>query len=201
MGVNQRECEGCWGGGRQKQVRKDKYGEQGQGDVHLLESLDNNGTGVALDLSPLHEGIPYLLPDEERMRLRCLRPAGIYSSTALDMLKNRLAAQMEGQAREELKQYSRIENFLFEPESVRSQSAVAAWLYPAYLGWFPVHGAMGYVLCDALSGKANWGLGLASEPGATPAESSPRWMFIAAGLATAAAAGAATWYFLEHRGG
>ncbi|MBP9713116.1 MAG: hypothetical protein KBD60_05395 [Sterolibacterium sp.] len=199
VGTNQRECEGCWGGGKQKQTRKDKHDEQGDVAYTLLDSLDNNGTGVALELSPVHAEVPWLLPDEERSRLHCLRPAGVYSSTALDVLKNRLAARMEAQVRDRLKQYSRIESFMFEPESVCSQSAVAAWLYPAYLGLFPVPGATGYVVCDGLSGKANWALGLATESDQV-ATNATRVPIIAGGLAAAATAGALAWYFFAQRG-
>jgi hypothetical protein len=155
IGTQQQDCPSCWGSGKEKQSRKERHGEKGQGDVALLESLDNNGTGVPLTFAVQPAAIPLLLPDEERLRLRCLRPAGIYSS-ALDGLKNQLASSLEAQARASMAQYSRIEAFRFEPESVTSQSAVAAWLYPVYLASFAAPGGMGHVLCDAQSGAVHW---------------------------------------------
>ena len=198
VGTNQRNCESCWGTGKQKQAKKETHVERGEGSIHLMDSLDNNGTGVALDFAPEHEELPWLLPDEERMRLRCLRPAGIYSSSALDNLKNRLASMLEAQGRENLKQYSRIESFMFDPESVRSSSAVAVWLYPAYVSSFHVPEGRGYVFCDALSGEANWALGLASDQDHEHVSSSSRLPLIAGGLAGATLIGAAAaWYFLN----
>ncbi len=193
VGTQQHQCESCWGSGKQKKSHKNKSPERGDASVSLLDSLDNNASGVELTLTPLHEAEPLLLPDEERLRLRCLRPASIYSSTALDRLKNRLAATMEEQAKVKLAQYSRIDDFMFEPETVRSHSAVAAWLYPAYLGTFKLPAARGYVVCDALSGKVSWALG--AVPVATSATSSTLFLRLAGGLALAAAVGAAVWYF------
>lgn len=197
MGTNQRDCDACWGTGKQKQVKKEAHVEQGEGGIHLMESLDNNGTGVALDLAPIHEeGLPWLLPEEERMRLRCLRPAGIYSSFALDHFKNQLASMLDASCRENLKHYSRVERFRFEPDSVRSHSAVAAWLYPAYVSSFHVPEGRGYVVCNGLSGEANWALGLAS--GQEQVSSSSKLPLIAGGLAGVTLLGAgAAWYFMN----
>lgn len=198
-GANQRECQSCWGSGKEKQTRKAKHPEHGEAGAALLDSLDNNGTGVALAFEALHEGEPLLLPDAERARLRCLRPASIYSSNALDGLKNRLAAAMEEQAKSALKKYSRIDGFLFDGESVRSHSAVGAWLYPAYLGSFEAPGAKCYVLCDALGGKVVWTHG-AADDGAAAASSggtAAKLPLIAGAAAIALAAGAAAWYFLK----
>ncbi len=196
VGTNQRNCDVCWGTGKQKQVKKETHVEQGEGSVSLMDSLDNNGTGIVLGFKPEHDALPWLLPDEERMRLRCLRPAGIYSSSALDHLKNRLASTLGSQCRENLKHYSRVEHFKFDPESVRSNSAVGVWLYPAYISSFHVPEGRGYVFCDAVSGEANWALGLASEQ--EQVSSSSRLPLIAGGLGGATLIGAAAaWYFLN----
>lgn len=202
MGVNQRECGSCWGSGKEKRTTRKKHPESGTVSAALIDSLDNHDCGAGLTLEALHDSDPLLLPDEERMRLRCLRPASIYSSDALDAFKNRLAATIEEQAKASLSRYTRIDDFLFDAESVRSRSAVAAWLYPAYLGWCEASGGKCYVLCDALDGKVSWaqaapgtaaGVGADGAGAGRGAKSSV--MAVAAIVALAAAAG--LWYWLN----
>lgn len=203
IGVQQRECPNCWGGGKEKQTRKQRHPEQGSSEAGLLDSLSNDGAGVHWPAS-LAAGSPaepeniLLLPEDFRTKLRCLRPAGVYPSEAMDTLKNRLAMTLEQQAKSTLAQYSRVEGFSFDPLSVRSQTAVAAWLYPAYLASVPgKQGKPGlYGLCDALTGKVLWAQG---ETGGEEDEGHESRNLLIRSLGVAAAvaalAGAALWYF------
>lgn len=201
MGVNQRDCERCWGSGKEKQTSRNKHPESGSVSAALIESLDNHECGVGLTLEVAHDDNPLLLPDEERMRLRCLRPASVYSSDALDAFKNRLAATIEAQAKATLDRYARIDDFLFDAETVCSHSAVAAWLYPAYLGGCEANGGKCYVLCDALGGKVSWAqaaAGSATDAAAgAGAASKSSSMILAMVGAVALAAAAALWYWLS----
>lgn len=206
IGVQQRECPSCWGGGREKQMRKHKHPRQGSSETRSMGSMDNDGTGLRWPVEPgvfsadkpemqEKQGKLLLLPEEFRAKLRCLRPAGVYPSVALDALKNRLAAALEQQAKSTLSQYSRVESFSFEPLSVRSRSAVAAWLYPAYLAGVSGKQGRHYVLCDALTGKVHW---VQDESGTGSDVSESREVLLRSLGAAAAAAvllGAAFWFF------
>jgi hypothetical protein len=198
LGINQKDCESCWGSGKEKQTSRSKHPESGAVSAALLESLDNHDCGAGLTLEVALDSEPLLLPDESRMRLRCLRPASVYSSNALDAFKNRLASTIEAQARAGMSRYSRIDDFLFDAESVRSHSAVAAWLYPAYLGWCEAQGGRCYALCDALTGKVSWvqAAPVASGAPGGRVESNP-WAMLVAG-AVALLAALAIWYGLSH---
>ena len=162
-GSQKRQCESCWGSGKEKQSRKSKRPESGDASAVVRESLDNNGCGVSLGQAlDLDLGIdPLFLPEDAKARLRCLRPATVYPSAASDTLKNRLAAAIEEQAKSGLKRYSRIDGFQFEGETIKSQSTVAVWLYPAYICGFEVNGAKQFAVCDGLTGKVVLRLGTA----------------------------------------
>lgn len=199
VGVNQKDCESCWGSGKEKQTTRKKHAASGSDSVALTESLDNHDCGLDLQLSARHDSEPMLLPDEERMRLQCLRPASIYSSDALDAFKNRLATRLETQAKDTLSQYSRVDDFLFEPDSVRSHSAVAAWLYPIYLGWSEAQGGRLHVLCDALTGEVSWGQAKSDSAAAADGSGEGRSLpTLIVGLAAALAVAAAVWFWLQH---
>lgn len=197
MGVNQRDCSSCWGSGKEKQTTRKKHPASGNGRVALVESLANHEGMADLQLEAVHDVEPLLLPDEARMRLRCLRPASVYSSDALDAFKNRLAAMLEEQAKGSLNQYGRVDDFLFAPESVRSHAAVAAWLYPAYLGGCEVPGGQCHVLCDALTGKVGWTQAAAEDITTGAAAAGSRHLVtVMAGIAALAAA-FGLWYGLS----
>ncbi len=194
-GAHARNCETCWGSGKEKQTRKNPYPESGEASAVVRDALDNNGSGVALPIKPETAAPSWLLPADVRARLRCLRPASLYSSGVADALKNRLAVAIDEQAKSALTKYSRIEGFLFLGETVRSESAVAVWLYPAYLGSFEVDGVRHCVVCDALTGKVSVAQGAADA--ASGRASSSKLPLVAIAAAAIAALGAAAWFFLK----
>lgn len=196
-GAHARDCETCWGSGKEKQTRKNRHPESGGASAVVRDALDNNGSGVALSLNPDAAAPSWRLPADVRARLRCLRPASLYSSGVADALKNRLAVAIDEQAKGALTKYSRIEGFLFLGETVRSASAVAVWLYPAYLGWFEADGARHVLVCDALTGQVSVVQGPADAEGTTSRRSSSPKALAAIAAAVIAALGAAAWFFLK----
>ncbi len=200
IGVQQRECSSCWGGGKEKQTRKHRHPHEGRDETTLQESVANEGAGGAWSVDAAwakEKPLLFLLPEAFRGRLSCLRPAGVYPSVVLDAFKNRLACALEDQAKKTLTQYSRVENFRFDPSSIRSQSAAVAWLYPAYLAAVSGKEGKHYVLCDALTGKvlvqSATAIGEVAEDEGGRSRLLVRALGVAAGVAAAAAV--ALWYF------
>jgi len=157
-GTLRRDCPTCWGSGKEKQTKKSKRPESGEAAAVINESLDNNGSGISLelDLDRSSEPLPIPEADLNSAHFRCIRPTTIYHSAAADTLKNRLATAIEEQAKSTLGKYSRIDGFQFEGETIKSQSAVAVWLYPAYLCSFEGIGAQQFAACDAVTGKISF---------------------------------------------
>lgn len=201
LGEQQRECERCWGSGREKQNSKTRKPEAGQAQVSRRELIDNLAGGLTLP-APQSAGltaIPFLVPAAARSKLVCLRPASIYIGSALDGFRNRLASQLQAEAQASLKRYSRIEEFLLQPETVHSQTRAAVWLYPAYLAWDETREGHALVLCDALEGQVQWLLQDSAGRAGTRADGSRdvltnHWLLIVGGVLITLVVALLAWY-------
>lgn len=201
FGEQQRDCERCWGSGKEKQSRKTRQPETGNATVQRREIIDNLADGLALP-TPQATALsttPFLLPEALRAKLTCLRPASIYIGSTLDGFRNRLGAQLHAQAQTNLKRYSRVEEFLLQPETVQSQAQAAVWLYPAYLAWEETREGQFLVLCDALEGQVQWSLQEAA--GASGTQNHDQrdvqanyWLLVAGGILIILVVALLAWY-------
>ncbi len=146
------QCSSCWGSGKEKQSKKSKQPASGESSAAIRECIDNNGTGITLPLDLDKSSETFPVAESDKSRWTCIRPGTVYPAAVSEVVKNRLVSAIDEKAKAALSRFSRIEGFRYIDETIESQSAVSAWLYPAYSCWFEADGRKHFAVCDGVTG-------------------------------------------------